>query len=218
MVKYENGKIYKIVCNTTKTIYIGSTVNTLCERLSGHKYDYINNETSKKNLSSSKVLENNDFEIFLIKLFPCNTREELLMEERRFIEELECVNQTVPIRTNEESAELRKQRKKNWHAKNRESNNEKQNLYREKNKEVMQEKERIYYKENVEKINARRHIYETENRDHINKRTLDYYHANFDAISEKRNAIYKCECGLECTNSNKNRHFKSQKHLKRLIL
>ena len=54
MVKYENGKIYKIVCNKTGLIYyIGSTVKALYDRLSQHKYDYINKETLKKNLTKN---------------------------------------------------------------------------------------------------------------------------------------------------------------------
>ena len=39
MVNYANGKIYRIVCNTTGKQYIGSTTRPLSERLNGHKKD-----------------------------------------------------------------------------------------------------------------------------------------------------------------------------------
>jgi hypothetical protein len=35
--QYKNGKIYMIKCNITNNIYIGSTTQTLINRLNGHK-------------------------------------------------------------------------------------------------------------------------------------------------------------------------------------
>ena len=40
MPNYQNGKIYKIVCNITGLVYIGSTIENLTERLWGHVYHY----------------------------------------------------------------------------------------------------------------------------------------------------------------------------------
>ena len=36
-IKYNNGKIYKIVNNRNDILYIGSTANTLCKRMDQHK-------------------------------------------------------------------------------------------------------------------------------------------------------------------------------------
>ena len=47
MVNYQNGKIYRIVCNTTDEVYIGSTVITLSKRLAKHNSDYRGLETNK---------------------------------------------------------------------------------------------------------------------------------------------------------------------------
>jgi len=56
-------KIYKIICNTTGLCYIGSTNEKyLSSRLSKHKYD-----SKNKNISSKKVLENNNYHIELIE-------------------------------------------------------------------------------------------------------------------------------------------------------
>jgi len=41
MVKYENSKIYKIVCNNTGMIYVGATTKKLLsQRLTAHVADY----------------------------------------------------------------------------------------------------------------------------------------------------------------------------------
>ena len=57
--KYQKGKIYKLVCESTGLIYIGSTINSLSRRLSRHKSQYILYQKEKtKNYSYSfKVLE-----------------------------------------------------------------------------------------------------------------------------------------------------------------
>ena len=61
---YKNGKIYKIVCNTTGLQYIGSTCNPyLSTRLAGHRSDYkryLQNKT--RYISSFEVLKNNNYE------------------------------------------------------------------------------------------------------------------------------------------------------------
>ena len=50
MVNYQNGKIYKIVCNDTNQIYIGSTAQpTLAMRLSKHV------SSAKQHKSSNKT-------------------------------------------------------------------------------------------------------------------------------------------------------------------
>ena len=40
MVDYGNGKVYKIVCNNTGKVYIGSTTQPLSKRLVAHRLDY----------------------------------------------------------------------------------------------------------------------------------------------------------------------------------
>ena len=39
MSKYIDSKIYKIIDNTNQNIYIGSTIQSLRQRLSGHEHD-----------------------------------------------------------------------------------------------------------------------------------------------------------------------------------
>ena len=99
MQKYENGKIYKIVCKTTNLIYVGSTIKTLESRLSRHKSV---NKLQSSNITSRKVLENDNYEIILIEKYPCSCREDLHKRERYYIELNDCVNKNIPTRTAKE--------------------------------------------------------------------------------------------------------------------
>ena len=123
--KYQDAKIYKITCNVTNQIYIGSTTKTLNHRLSEHKSDYkryINNEHN--NVTSFKILENNDYKIELVEYFPCNNKKELEIRERYYIENIECVNKFIPTRT-----------KKEYDNEYRENNKDKIKEYKEDNKD-----------------------------------------------------------------------------------
>ena len=90
--KYHKGKIYKLLCNLTGEVYIGSTVLNLKTRLNIHK--------SKYNFCKSKqIIERNDYKIILIKLFKCECRYELNREEGIFIKHIPCINKQIAGRT-----------------------------------------------------------------------------------------------------------------------
>ena len=80
MVNYLNAKIYKIVCDVSNFIFVGSTCQSLNKRMWNHKGD------SKRHYSKiyeyMNIIGFENFHIILIKYFPCNNREELLREER----------------------------------------------------------------------------------------------------------------------------------------
>ena len=96
MVKdYQRGKIYKIVCNITGKIYIGSTCEpTLARRLAKHVGDFKcwKKDSKKSYTSSFKILEGNNYYIELLELCPCTIKEELFARERFYIKNNECVN------------------------------------------------------------------------------------------------------------------------------
>ena len=91
MNKYERGKIYKIVDNTNTNIYIGSTTQTLKERLSKHK--------NNLNCRSREIINNGDYDIVLIENYPCESKKELETRERYFIESMDCINLIAPCRS-----------------------------------------------------------------------------------------------------------------------
>jgi hypothetical protein len=95
--RYQKGKIYRIVCNVTGDVYIGSTIQTLGMRLACHKID-----ARRGNVGSSQIIKRGDFKIELIENYQANSREELLWRERHFIDNTDCINKLLPIATKEE--------------------------------------------------------------------------------------------------------------------
>jgi len=121
MNKYQEGKIYKIVCNITGEVYYGSTIDTLQERLRKHTTNYFS--------VSRYIIERGDYKIELIKNYPCNSKKELEEEESKYIRNNKCINVVIPNRTKKEwikdNKEKVKQYKQKYKEKNREQTNKK---------------------------------------------------------------------------------------------
>ena len=84
--KYNDSKIYKIVDNTNGNIYIGSTAQTLKERLNNHKHNYKKYLIGKFHyVASFDILKNNDYKIELLESCNVNTKYELELIERKHI-------------------------------------------------------------------------------------------------------------------------------------
>ena len=187
MKDYGKGKIYKIVCNKTNLIYIGSTREpTLARRLAKHVSSYksyLKTLERKKYMTSYKIIENNDYDIVLIEDFPCNTKDQLHRRERFYIESIKCVNKIVPTRTHKEYA------------------NEYQKSYYHNNKDIIKEKARLYHEKNKE---------------HIKDRQKENYEKNKDNISshnrDKFKIKYTCQCGSTYASFRKAIHEKTSKH------
>ena len=117
MVNYNNSKIYKIVDNTNNNIYVGSTTKKyLSDRLSSHNSDYRRfKKINKGYITSFEILKNNNFDIILLELVNCNSKDELKSRERFYIETLDCVNKNIPGRTNKEYKNVKYALERNWH-------------------------------------------------------------------------------------------------------
>jgi GIY-YIG catalytic domain len=137
MVDYKKAKIYKIVDNTNNNIYIGSTTQELSKRLGVHRSYYRGwkNNKIKYTGTSSKILENDNYQIVLIESVVCNNKEQLLQRERHYIDTLDCVNKVIPLRT-----------KKEYRKANRDRINAEAKKYRKANREKISEYKREYYK------------------------------------------------------------------------
>jgi len=139
MVNYENGKIYRIVCNKTGKQYIGGTTTSLSARLSQHKKLFSTNKTCL----SREVIEGGDYAIYLIEDCPCDRKEQLLSRERYFIETTDCVNKKIPLRNKHEwymdnrDEAIRKQLL--WNMQNPEKTKIYKQTYRVKNRPVKNE-------------------------------------------------------------------------------
>ena len=122
MNKYKEGKIYKIESNGL--CYYGSTIQKLYDRLSTHK---------KKVGCSSRLLyeTGHEIKISIVELYPCNNKEELLLRERFWIENNQCINIKLPISSKEE----KKQIKHKWTVEHKEEKKQYDAIYREKRKD-----------------------------------------------------------------------------------
>ncbi len=138
---YQNGKIYCIRSHKTDQIYVGSTTETLCKRMTKHRDSYKRFLKGKgKYITSIKLLELCDAHIELIEKFPCNSREELNASEGFWIRKENCVNRCVAGRTMKEYREDNKEREIERHRK-----------YREDNREKELRRKMKYYEDNREK-------------------------------------------------------------------
>ena len=82
-------------------IYIGSTTQTLPQRLAKHKYDAKKNPNRKFYLAVDGKWDN--WEMILIEKYPCNAEEELKKREGELIKEIGTLNIHITGRTKEES-------------------------------------------------------------------------------------------------------------------
>lgn len=189
MVNYQNGKIYRIVCNVTGLQYIGSTTQPLSKRLSGHKVHHSQWKAGKAHyITVFKVIEGGDVDIVLIENAPSENKEELHRAERKWIESSDCVNKSIPTRSDKE-----------W----REANTDKLHQYM-----------KVYAQKNADKIKDYQKAYRKKNGDQLRDYKKAYDELNQDAIKNKRKTEYTCECGSTFAISEKARHERSQKHNK----
>ncbi len=159
MNKYENGKIYKLVCNITNKIYYGSTIQPLHKRLYEHKSHYkkylIDN---KKYITSFEILKEGNFDIILVELVNCSCKIELRKKERYYIDNNECVNKCIPTRTIKEY-----------------QNDNKDNIsiykkeYRETHKDIINEKDKNYRETHKEDIKKYRETHKEEQKKYRKK-------------------------------------------------
>eukprot|EP00732_Lithocolla_globosa_P006646 Lithocolla_globosa_v1_NODE_7849_length_894_cov_3.998808.p1 type:complete len:196 gc:universal NODE_7849_length_894_cov_3.998808:806-219(-) len=182
MPDYSKAKIYKIVCNETDDVYIGSTCQPLFKRMYGHRMNYRNWKSGKQRLTTSfKILKYDSAQIVLIEVYPCQSKEELHARERSWIEQFNYVNKYIPTRTKKE--------------------------YRQVNTDKISERHRRYHQANNERINEKSRQYYQDNIERINERQRQYYQSN----SERLSTPNECECGGCFTRANKTKH-KTKKH------
>ena len=103
MCEYLNGKIYKLVCEITGEVYIGSTIRSLEDRLYNHVNKY--NSTCSK-----QIIDRNKYYIEQLESYPCNSKQELERKEGEYQRAFECININIAGRTKLEYYEDNKER------------------------------------------------------------------------------------------------------------
>jgi hypothetical protein len=146
MKDYSKGKIYTIRCRTDDTlIYVGGTIQPLCERKASHKKDSKSqNEKIRNRLLYSKI--NGDWTDWYIELhsfYPCSCKEELDRREGELIREIGTLNDRIAGRTRKEHYQDNKERIKQYSKDHYKNNADKKKEYCKN-----------YYKENADKRRA----------------------------------------------------------------
>ena len=158
MPDYTLGKIYKICSNNPDIVevYYGSTTQTLCCRMSGHRAAYkrwIDNKCEPCSIHHYfKQYGVGQFHIELVENYSCDNKEQLLSYENKFIRDNECVNKNSAIQT----VEKRKERDKQYYQDNKEKVKERTKQYSEDNKEKIKQYQVEYRETNKDKINEQR--------------------------------------------------------------
>ena len=167
---YANGRIYKIepICEHDENeVYYGSTCQLLCKRMDSHRSNY----KSWKNGNHAKTFSYELFEkysienckIYLVELYPCETKEELLAREGYYIKNNKCVNRMVAGRTQKQYYEEHRvtinERQKKYALDNKDKIKEYKDEYRQNNKEFIAERSKVYRDNNKDKLIEKHKLY-----------------------------------------------------------
>ena len=210
MPNYQNGKIYKIVCNITGETYYGSSCQPLSKRVGQHRVGFKRWKNGKFSyVKSFNIIERGDYDYRLVEECPCDSKEKLHARERYWIENNQCINKYIPTRTAKE-----------YYEDNREQKNEYNKEYYEDNKEHIREQKKGYYEQNKEKIKEyieqnkeKNKEYYEDNKEHIREKQKEYYEDNKEKLAEKHKEKVQCGCGSEFRKDSLSRHLKTKKHL-----
>lgn len=119
MPDYSKSIIYKITCNITGKIYIGSTCQPIKKRLSVHKWEAkrLRNDLCK----SGEIINNGNYTVSIVENCNVTNKHELhLREKHHILNTPNVVNKYIPANTRKEyrdkyySSEEMKQKKKEW--------------------------------------------------------------------------------------------------------
>jgi len=136
MLDYNNGKIYKIVCNETSEVYIGSTAMSLEDRLKRHVIN--------RTCCCKQIIDRNNYYIELLETYPCNSQFELERKEGEYQKLITCINIRIAGRTEREYRHDNKEKLAKY-----------QKDYRQDNKEYLREYKTQYALQNHEASRAR---------------------------------------------------------------
>ena len=143
-VDYQKTIIYKLCCRDVniKEIYIGHTTNFKL-RNKQHKTDCNNPNYKQYNSYKYKFIRDNggysNWNMIIIKDYPCNNKREAEAEENRIMIELGASLNSQKSYTTEEQ---KKEDRKNYNKQNKDIINEKQKNYYQQNKDNILEKQK----------------------------------------------------------------------------
>lgn len=181
------GRVYSIRSHQTSEIYIGSTTQILCKRMSDHRNDYVQYLNKNRNfVSSFEIMQYNDAYIELLFQGEFESGDFLRKKEGEYIREMDCVNKNIAGRTKQE--------------------------YRVENREYCLELQKNWYDKNKERHAKTCKNWRDTNKEYIATHNKNKYNENKDKIRNKAKQKFTCECGSICGLGDKSKHIKTQKH------
>ena len=174
-MKYQDGKIYKILNSESDDVYVGSTTQKLSKRMTNHRTQAKN---GKNHLLYQQMREIGDdkFYIELVENYPCENLEQLNKREGEYIRQMATLNEKVAGRTKQE-----------YNDNNRDIKNQKAKEYYQENKEQILQRQREHYEENKDRINVRHKKYNEEHKQEIQA----YRDARKNEKTEYNKSYYK---------------------------
>ena len=210
MSRYENGKVYKITDIGYNKCYVGSTCESLSQRMAHHhsQYKYYKSRTDKKDINSFLLFDEFGFEnckIELIEHYPCESKEELRRREGYYIQSMDCVNRLVAGRTAKEYKEY-------YNPLNKEKIQEGQREWYENNKEHQKAKSKEFRANHKEELKDYHKQYREEHKEDLNHKKKEYYEKNKEKLRESQKQLIVCECGATVSKQCLNKHLNTTKH------
>ena len=219
-MKYQEGKIYKILNSENDDVYIGSTCQKLSKRMTNHR---TNAKRGINHLLYQKMRDigENKFYIELVEEYPCSSLEQLNKREGEWIREMATLNEKVAGRTKQEYAndnrEIKNQKAREHYQENREQEIERSRNNYQRDRERINERHKKYNEEHKEEIQAYRDSRKEEktqyNKSYYKENKEQSYSKHKEWIAKNKVKII-CEiCNHEYLKYDKAHHIQRKYHL-----
>ena len=192
---FSKAQIYCIRNSDTDDIYIGSSCQSLSQRMAQHRLD--KRRANQQNRFLYKLMNEIDeskFYIELLEEYPCENVNQLRKRQGELIRELKpSLNMKIDRRTDREYYEDNKEtilaKNKIYNDKHREYFNDWKKQYHEDHKEEVHKRQKEYRELKKETINQRGRKHYEENKDIINERRRQQYQLNKEKIQQRRKEL-----------------------------
>ncbi len=209
MPDYSKSVIYIIKPNVDNCdendVYYGSTTNFI-KRCGQHisKYNEYLNNINITHITYYDIYDKydiNNCKTEIIENYSCNTKEELLLRERYYIDNYPCINKMRPIIYNDDKIQYRNNNKQYkqkydrlYQKQYRIDNHDKilldQKQYRQNNNELIKENNKNYRENHKSELNEFNNKYYDQNKDQLLQKQKEYYQKNKKKISEQKKQYY----------------------------
>ena len=183
---YSKGKTYCIRNTLTDDLYIGSTCQTLSQRMTQHRSDVKRRQHLKLHQLMNELGKEHSY-IEWIEDFPCLHINQLLRREGEVIREHKpSLNKIISGRTKKEYHEDNKDRIKDYYEQTKDQKLEYARNYYEQNKDNQLEYAEKYREEHQEQIKDTMKTYYEENSELIKQQKKGYYQQNKEREQERK--------------------------------